>query len=107
MDRRRERDRGQAALLVVVVTAVLGVTVMAASVDMGRHLIERTRAQTAADAAALAGVIEGRAAAERMAARHGGAIVEWAVEPDGAAVTVTVTVRIGDSTADARATDEP
>jgi hypothetical protein len=71
--------------------------------ELAGDVIDATRARTAADAAALAGVTGGRTAAVRLAARNGGAVIAWA----RAGQTVTLTVRVGDAVATARATDEP
>lgn len=88
-------------MLLVVVTAVLLVVVLLAIATMGRTMVDRTRAQTAADAAALAGLDGGPSAASRLAARHGAQVIAWSERGD----VVTVTVRLGDTTATARATD--
>ena len=96
-------DAGQSAVLVVAVAAVLLTAVLLALVDLGGTVIDRTRAQTAADAAALAGLDQGRAGANRLASRHGATVVAW----DDAGEVVTVTVRLGDVTATARATNAP
>lgn len=98
-------DRGQAAVLVVSVAAVLLVVFVMALGTMGRTAIDRTRAQTAADAAALASLEGGRAAAVALAERHGASVVGWTSGPG--AYEVTVSVRIGDTTATARATNAP
>lgn len=100
-----ERERGQAAVLVVAVAAVLLVTIAAALVTMGRTSIDRTRAQTAADAAALASVDGDRSAAVRLAAVHGATVVAW--EPGPGPHEVTVTVTIGAVRAVARASNAP
>jgi hypothetical protein len=97
------RDGGQAAIVLVAVVAVLMVTMSVAAATMGRTTIDRTRAQTAADAAALAGLDGGVAASSQLAARHGATVVAWT--EDGHEVTVKV--RVGDTTATARATDAP
>ena len=60
----------------------------------------RIRAATAADAAALAGVIDGRDGAARLAARNGGELVEFTAFAEG----VEVRVRVGTARATARAT---
>lgn len=102
--RRNERvDGGQAAVLLVVVSAVLVVVMSLALATFGRATLDRTRAQTAADAAALAGVDGGQPAASRLAAHHGAVVIAWIERGDD----VTVTVRLGDATATARATDAP
>ena len=88
-------------MLLVVVTAVLLVVMLLAIATMGRITVDRTRAQTAADAAALAGLDGGPFAASRLAARHGAQVIAWSERGD----VVTVTVRLGDTTATARATD--
>jgi hypothetical protein len=103
------RDRGQAAISVVIVVAALCAAVAWSLVDVADRSIERTRAQTAADAVALAAVEGGRMAAERLARRHGAEIDTWIREPapDGVSTAVTVVVVLGDATATARASNEP
>jgi hypothetical protein len=96
-------DAGQAASLVLVGVMAVGVVLAAALGDVGRAVVDRQRARTAADAAALAGVMGGRDAAAALASRHGGVLVTWA-ERSG---EVTVVVRLGDARAVARATDTP
>ena len=90
-------------MLVVSVAAVLLVAIMVAVAGMGRVAIDRTRAQSAADAAALASLEGGRSGAESIAGRYGAAVVSWSQGPGPHEVTVTV--RLGDTTATARATD--
>ena len=101
--RRRRADRGQAAIVVVAVAAVVLVTMLFALATMGRTTLDRTRAQTAADAAALAALDGGPAAAADLAARHGAVVVSWTRRDR----EVTVTVRLGEVTATARASDAP
>jgi len=96
-------ERGQAAVLVITVVAALLVVLSTALASMGRDTIDRTRAQTAADAAALAALDGGAAAALDLAARHGAVLTAWSVSGS----EVTVTVRLGDVSATARATDAP
>jgi hypothetical protein len=98
-------DGGQAASLVLVVVTAVGLVVAAALGDVGRAVVDRQRARTAADAAALAGVLGGRGAAVELARRHGGALVGWEVGPGPGEVTVVV--RLGDARVVARATDSP
>jgi len=100
---RVRRESGQAAIVLLAVVAVLVVTISLAVAAMGRTTIDRTRAQTAADAAALAGLEGGSSAASRLAARHGATLITWTEIGDD----VTVTVRLGETTATARATDAP
>ncbi len=97
------RDRGSALVLTVMTgMALTGATVLAL-IPVLDDLLERQRARTAADAAALAGVADGRSAASELARANGGVLVAWSESND----VVTVTVRVGDRTAVARATDSP
>jgi len=66
-------------------------------------VVARQQAQVAADAAALAGVTGGRAAATKLATANGGVLVTFASEGD----TVQVVVRVREATATARATRAP
>ncbi len=99
------RDRGQASVLVVIVATVLCASLAGAMVDFGGRLIDRTRAQTAADAAALASLAGGSGAAQALAQRHGATLVEFTLGPGPGKVTVVLRVR--DVTATAAATDAP
>lgn len=85
------------------VGAALFVAVLGALVSFGGHVTDRTRAQSAADAAALAGVTGGVGVATGLAERHGATLVSFVDHGD----RVTVTVRLDDSTATASATDAP
>lgn len=98
-------DRGQAVVLVIIVAAVLFVAVLSAAATMGRHAIERGRAQSVADAVALAAVIGGDSAARQVASANGAAILSLVFDQRDDAVSVVV--RVGDATAVARATDAP
>jgi hypothetical protein len=66
---------------------------------LGDAVAERTRARTAADAAALAGVTGGRAAAQAVASANGGRLTSYRV--DGAVVEATVV--LGQTQATSRA----
>lgn len=90
-------------ILVTLVGLAVTTAVVTALVPILVELRERQRAVTAADAAALAGVIDGREAAVRIAAANGGVLVGWSER--GRDVTVVVTV--GGASATARATDAP
>ncbi len=92
-------------MLVVIVAAVLFVSLSAAVGSLGGGLIERTRAQTAADAAALGSLAGGRRAAAQLAERHGATLVTFRLGPEPGRVTVVV--RVGSATAMAAATDAP
>ncbi len=98
-------DRGQAAVLLVVVASVIFVATTMALVVLGGRVVERTRAQTAADAVALVSLDGGRHSAEMLAARHDAKLVSWRRGP--AEGEVTVVVRLGDALATARATNAP
>ena len=98
-------ERGQAATTVVAVTAALMAVLTVAVASLGGAALDRTRAQSAADAAALASVVAGRPAASRLAERHGATLVHWEDGPGEGEVTVTV--RLGDATATARASIAP
>ena len=105
MERRRD-DVGQAAvLLLLVVVVAVGIALMSALVEFGAVTQQRARAQTAADAAALASLDGGVSAAATYAERHGATVVSWSQGPESHQVTVVV--RLGDTTATARATNAP
>jgi Flp pilus assembly protein TadG len=91
--------------LVLVVALALGMALLAALVDFGGVTQDRARAQTAADAAALASLDGGAAAADDYAARHGALLISWSRGPGE--FEVTVRVRFGESTATARASNAP
>ena len=88
-DPRVRTERGASLPLVAMVLAVV---LMMTSVVIGLsvRVIDRTRAQSAADAAALAGVVEGESGARRLAAANGGELVVFAA--DGNTVRVLVVV---------------
>jgi hypothetical protein len=94
----RGDDRGQAlplaaAMLAVVTIALVGL------VPVGLAVRERAAARTAADAAALAGAVEGEQVARDLAGANGGELVAFRRTGD----EVVVRVRVGDAVADARA----
>lgn len=99
------RWRSESGQVVPLGAAMVGlVAVLSVAVgELAADVIDAARARTAADAAALAGVTRGRTGAERVAAANGADLVGWV----GDGRTVTVTVRIGDAEATAKATDEP
>lgn len=95
-------DGGQAVILLLAVVAMAAMTV----VGIGRfseRIVDRGRAQTAADAAALAGAAGGRSAAARLAASNGAELISYAVTGD----VVAVVVDVDGERATARATDGP
>lgn len=97
------RDRGSMLLLVMLVGVALTAAVSLALVPVLGDLADRQQARSAADAAALAGVVGGPAAAGELAARNDAVLVGWSADGD----EVTVQVRVGDQFATARATDGP
>ncbi len=100
-------DPGSIVLVMALVLVVAG-TLAHAVADLGVAMAERRRAQSAADASALAAVVGGRSAAARVAARNGAAlvVVQLTTGAEGA-TTATVEVAVGDARARARATDGP
>lgn len=91
-------DSGQVLPLVSVVL-VLVALVCVGLTHLGAGVAERARARTAADAAALAGARDGEDVAGEVASQNHGELVAY-VARDG---EVEVTVRVGGSTARARA----
>ena len=91
-------QRGQVLPLAAGVIAIAAVA-MVLVVHVGRAANDRARARTAADAVALAGAAEGRAAAEGIAAANHAAIERYTETGDG----VLVRVRVGSARATARA----
>ena len=87
-------------LLAVVVIAALSLVAVGM---FGRRVVDRGRAQTAADAAALAATTGGRVAAERLAGSNGGRLISYGESGD----VVVVVVDIDGERATARATDGP
>ncbi len=103
--RRGEHDDGQAAVLFVIVASVLFVASIAALAVVGGRIVERARAQSVADAVALASLDVGPARADVMARHHGAELISWVEGPSGKEVTVIV--RLGTAQATARASNAP
>jgi DNA-binding transcriptional regulator YdaS (Cro superfamily) len=97
------RDRGSMLVLTVLVGTAMTVAVLLAVEPVLDRLVDRQRALAAADAAALAGVTDGRAGAAALAAANGGVLVSWSVSGH----EVAVVVEIDGQRAEARATDAP
>ena len=87
-------------MLAVIVIAALSVVAVG---SFSGRVIDRGRAQTAADAAALAATIGGRPAAERLASSNGGRLISYGESDD----VVVVVVDVAGERATARATDGP
>ena len=96
------RDSGQAVVLLLAVVVMAALSVVAVGL-FGQRIIDRGRAQTAADAAALAATEGGRAAAQRLAADNGAALIGYAEAGD----VVTVVVELNGERVTARASDGP
>lgn len=105
------RDRGSMLVLTMLVGTALTAAVLLAIEPVLIGLVDRQRAQAAADAAALAGVTDGRAGAAALAAANGGELVSWSQTGAGVAgevaVLVEVVVVVDGRRAAARATDAP
>jgi hypothetical protein len=91
-------DAGQVLPLVALALVVAVAAVVVAGL-VGQAVVFRARAQTAADAAALAGAAEGEPAARELAAANGARLVQFEVE----GTDTQVEVRVGDIGARARA----
>jgi len=105
MDRneRARGDRGQVGLALALLVAGAATVMMLLTASLGRTVIDRTKARTAADAAALAGVSGGRAAAERVAGENGGTLEALT----GLGPVVEARVRVGTARATSRAAPRP
>ena len=90
----------RASVTVVVAGALVLLSLLSLGVvRVGLAATARARAQAAADAVALAGVVDGRDAAEQMAAVNGAAITLYSDE----GTELEVEVRVDDAVATARA----
>jgi Flp pilus assembly protein TadG len=100
------RERGQAiGLLVIAVTLIMATVAGIARLSIG--MAQRSRAQNAADAAALAGAVGGYAEAFRAAEHNGSHLVSYTRVGQAGADTFTVTVQSGDQSASARVSNQP
>jgi outer membrane lipoprotein SlyB len=87
-------------LLAVVVMAALSLVAVGL---FSKRVLDRGRAHTAADAAALAATTGGRRAAERLASSNGATLISFRQDGD----QVVVVVEVGGEQAMAKATDGP
>ncbi len=94
MLRRTNRESGQVMPLIGVVMAILVIAALAMG-QATKIINTKARAQTAADAAALAGVAGGVPAARSAARANGATVTKFANTADG----VVVTVDLGDQKA--------
>ncbi len=97
------RDRGSMLVFMVFVGLAITSATTVALVPLLADLIDHQRAQSAADAVALAGVNGGRSSSNAFAVANHAELLGWT----RVGRTVTVEVVVGDQTATARATDEP
>ena len=104
VERELHDHRGQAVPLALVVVVLAMVLTMAIG-SLGGLAVDASRARTAADAAALAGVEGGRSAAVRLATEHGATVVAYRASGPTDDRLVTVRVRVGRATATAAATN--
>ena len=91
-------ERGQVLPLVAIVIVLIGLLCVGL-VHLGGTASAAARAQTAADAAALAGAAEGRERAEDLAEANGARLTRYEREGD----EVEVTVQLGAHRVTARA----
>lgn len=91
-------DRGQATPLWAIVL-VLAALLLVPTGLLVRATVERAEARSAADAAALAGALQGEGAARSVARDNGAALIAY----DERGQLVEVTVVVGDRRATARA----
>lgn len=99
---RHDDERGQAVgLLLVIMAVAMGAALLLG--ELGSRALAESRAQTAADAAALAGAAEGPEAAAEVARMNG----STASAVEGTVSDATVTVRVGEAEAVARAQAPP
>lgn len=94
----RSSESGAVTVLIAVFVLLTALLVLRVA-GLGGAAASRARAQTAADAAALAGVVDGREGADALAIVNGGEVVGWRDDGD----EVQVTVRLDDAIAVARA----
>lgn len=93
-----QEERGQVTPLVALMICLVGFAALQIG-DLGGAARERAAAQTAADAAALAGAAEGHAGAEDLARANGGRLLSFReIDAD-----VLVEVQVGEVRAKARA----
>lgn len=100
------RDRGSATFVVCAVIAV-GSMLSVHVAHVGRSIVGSARAQAIADAVALAGVLESKAGAERIARANDARLITFdeISSPGGAGSTLAVVIDTGTHRARAWASD--
>lgn len=101
-----QRDAGQAIGLILISVALVAACAVG-MIAAARHVTDRSRAQSAADAAALAGVDGGRAESMQAARRNDATLISFERGGDSTGYTVTVEVVVGEEHALARASSVP
>lgn len=86
----RRDDRGSALVLVLVLALGAGVVALAVVLVTAHTVQARARAQHAADAAALAALVDGEVGATRLADANGATIIWSSIDGDVARVEVEV-----------------
>lgn len=100
------KDRGSVTVLMAGALMLVGLMLWGAG-ELGGATVQRSRAQTAADAAALAGAVEGESAAQHLAIINGGTLVNFTALVSLGGTDATATVDIGDARASATAHYDP
>ncbi|MGQ0616164.1 MAG: pilus assembly protein TadG-related protein [Acidimicrobiia bacterium] len=95
---RARDDKGQVLPLTAVLVILMGLSCLLLA-SVGRDARDQARARSAADAAALAGAVQGPTVAAALAEANGGQLVDFRADGDGA----TVRARVGSGDAVARA----
>lgn len=88
-EQREEHERGSAVLGLSFALAMLLITSWLL-VGVADRVVTRGRAQSAADAAALAGVAEGEARAATVAERNGATLVSFSGDANEVVVVVSI-----------------
>jgi Flp pilus assembly protein TadG len=91
----------------MLIAVVLGALFLTAIGELADAVVDRARAQAAADAAALAGVTGGRATAAHVAAANGAVLARFERTGRRDAAVVTVIADVDGRRATARATNGP
>ena len=94
-----ENEAGQAVPLLAALVGIAALMLFGLGL-LGGRVTDAARARTAADAAALAGVVDGEPGARRLAAANGASLEAFRI----VGTDVLVTVRAGGAHATARAT---
>ena len=97
-----KHERGTVTVLMAGVM-MLAAAMMWGAAHVGTAMVERSQAQTAADAAALAGAVNGEQAAYNLAAANAATVLSFSLVTSGAGNDAHVTVSVGDAQASADA----